>query len=72
MLQEARIHTRKVAGRADRRINRVHAFSDAAIQRALKDIAIESQMLAGTPELTPELSQRLDNAVDRLIRELLE
>jgi hypothetical protein len=72
ILREARSRTRAVAKRADRRINRVHALSDAAIHRALADISIDSQMLSGTPELTPDLAQRLDSAIDRLIREILE
>ena len=72
ILREARSRARAVAKRADRRINRVHALSDAAIHRALADISIESQMLSGTPELTPDLAQRLDSAIDRLIGEILE
>ena len=68
ILREARSRARAVAKRADR----VHALSDAAIHRALADISIESQMLSGTPELTPELAQRLDSAIDRLIGEILE
>ena len=72
ILRDARSRARAVAKRADRRINRVHALSDAAIHRALADISIDSQMLSGTPELTPELVQRLDSAIDRLIGEILE
>jgi len=72
ILSQARSRTRAIAQRADRRINRVHALSDTAIQQALKDIDIESRMLAGTPELTPDLAQQLDGAIDRLIGEILE
>lgn len=72
VLRQARSSARAVTQRADRRINRVHSLSDAAIQRALKDIDIESRMLVGTPELTPDLVQQLDEAIDRLIGEILE
>ena len=72
VLREARTRARAVAQRADLRINRIHALCDAAIHRTLADISIESQMLAGPPELTPELAQRLDQAINRLIREILE
>lgn len=72
ILRQARSRARSVEERADRRINRIHALSDAAIHRALADISIESQMLSVPPELTPELAQRLDSAIDRLIREILE
>ena len=71
-VQRARVRARAVAERADRRINRIHSLSDAAIHHALADIARESRMLSGTPELTAELAQRLDGAIDGLIREMLE
>ncbi len=72
ILREARSRARAVAEQADRRINRVHALSDAAIHRALADISIGAQMLSGAPEPPPEVAQRLDLAIGRLIREILE
>ncbi len=72
ILRGARSHAHAVEELADRRINQIHTLSDAAIHRALADISIEFQKLSGIPELTPELVQRLDSAVDRLIQEILE
>lgn len=72
ILHRARSRARAVEERADRRIKRIHTISDAAIHRALADISIESQMLSRSPELTPDLDQRLDSAIDHLIREVLE
>jgi Mg2+ and Co2+ transporter CorA len=72
ILREARSTSRALAGRTDRRINRIHALSDSAINRALADIAIETRMLSDTPEMTDALSKQLDAAINRLIEEVLE
>lgn len=72
ILHEARSKSRAVADRTDRRINRIHALSDAAVNRSLANIAIESGMLADTPELTDAMSEQLDAAITRLIDEILE
>ena len=72
ILREARALSRAVVDRADRRINRVHALSDAAIKRTLANIAVEESLLSDSPRLTATLSQRLDAAIERLIEEMLE
>ena len=69
ILREARARSRALADRTDRRINRVHALSDAAIQRSLASIAIEEGAFSDTPRMTEALSQRLDTAIDGLIEE---
>lgn len=72
ILRQARSNSRAVANRTDRRINRIHALSDATINRSLEDIAIEARMLSDTPEMTNTLSDKLDGAIARLIEEILE
>ena len=71
ILRQARKHSRAISERADRRIRRVHALSDAAIQRELERIALESRGLSERPHMTPQLQADTDAAIEQLIREIL-
>jgi hypothetical protein len=71
ILREGRARGRAIADRADRRINRVHLLSDAAIERALAEIAAETGKVSETPAITPQLAARLDVAIEELVGEIL-
>ena len=72
ILREARARSRAIMSRADQRINRVHALTDAALDHTLADIAAEARKLSGAPSMTSALAEQLDDAVDRLIGEILD
>jgi vacuolar-type H+-ATPase subunit H len=71
ILSESRARARAVAERADRRINRLHALSDASLAALREQLQEQARGLSSAPGLTPELSARLDAALDQLLDELL-
>jgi vacuolar-type H+-ATPase subunit H len=71
ILREARARARAVSARADRRTGRIRHLCDQAVERELAAIAVEAHGLATAPRLTPELSARLDKALERLVTEIL-
>jgi vacuolar-type H+-ATPase subunit H len=71
ILREARARSRAVSDRADRRITRIHRLCDAALDRELARLATAARDLTAPPRLTPDLSARLDRALERLITEIL-
>ncbi len=72
ILREARSRARTISQRADRRIGHVRRLSDAALKTRLDAIAKQSRALSDPPRLTPERESRLDEAIERLIGEILE
>jgi vacuolar-type H+-ATPase subunit H len=72
ILREARSRARAVSQRADRRIGHVRRLSDAALKTRLDAMAEQSRALSDPPRLTAELESRLDEAIERLIGEILE
>jgi vacuolar-type H+-ATPase subunit H len=71
ILREARVRSRAVTERADRRISHIHRLCDAALERELARLAAEARSLAAPPRLTPELAARLDRALGQLVTEIL-
>jgi vacuolar-type H+-ATPase subunit H len=72
ILREARSRARAISQRADRRIGQVRRLSDAALKSRLDAIAEQSRALSDPPRLTAELESRLDEAIERMIGEILE
>ena len=72
ILRQARSRARGVSQRTDRRIGQVHLISDTALKARLDAIAEKSRALSDPPRLTAELEIRLEQAIERLITEILE
>jgi vacuolar-type H+-ATPase subunit H len=71
VLRQARNRARAISQHADRRVSRVHALSDAALQRELERIEAETQRLDPSPVMTAELEAATELAISRLLREVL-
>jgi vacuolar-type H+-ATPase subunit H len=71
LLDEGLARARRVTDRADERIGLIHARADAGIDRALARLEEQLETLAGRPAVDEADWQRLDGAVEALIRELV-
>jgi vacuolar-type H+-ATPase subunit H len=72
ILREARSRAGRISQRTDRRIGKARRIADNALKARLEAIAEQSRALSDPPRITPDMESRLEQAIDRLIREVLD